>query len=533
MERPYLHEAGFQDYRESMRTLTFEKLKERVRNVEEMMAMIEEREREADGLVGQNVELSTMSPEQIREEYGVEVGPKMSDEEMEGRRLKAEATLEDRPELAMVLPGEADEEAEPQTQEIAIIERVASTHPGYDFYVARRQAESRVFRPETAIVARTRGKIYLAIYEGEDHDTYEAVDEGRFLEETIGPDTLTGGFSQEMDTMDGLGVLAVDPGQDVIGSGGEGAVSPIMYRRKEKMFPEAGVRKESHDYFMPQEMEQLDMVSALGNLMDQADEGSGKQYFVRPLGVAEIEDKPNMLFEMAESEGGVAKNLAEVLDSPERDLSGEQRLTIMLQLFRAQKFLSDRGILHNDIKPGNILLSEDGIKLCDYGMMSFRKGVVNPDHRRQVNKFPEDMNVKRYKKNEFCLTGTPPYVHPKVGVGGERFNHENFDTYGSAVTACSLLTNQEARDWIEGDTIMNFLSNFEGFKRNLGRAVDAALDSDKFKGCDREKLRRLVELIKRSLGPADEDGSFPAPEEFIAALEDLGVSETMPAERSQ
>ena len=46
----------------------------------------------------------------------------------------------------------------------------------------------------------------------------------------------------------------------------------------------------------------------------------------------------------------------------------ERCLRIFLQVCRAVKVLHDKGLVHRDIKPDNILLTNDGsYKLCDFG----------------------------------------------------------------------------------------------------------------------------------------------------------------------
>jgi hypothetical protein len=498
-ERPYLREAGFQEYKESVRSISFEELRERVSNAEEMMAMIEERERQADGLVGR--------------EFEIPAGP--------GTRFVIGA--EGRPEQET---READE-AEPQKAEVAILERLPAAHSGYDFYIARRQRKGHVFRPETVIVAKTRDKVYLATYAGEEAGTFEAIDENRFLKEMVNPKSFAGQPGRSLATLDRLAELGLSNPGGSIGGGGEGEIYPIMYRRQEEMLPKAGVRKESrHEVPWTEEAE---AVTALGDLLSKHADQPGAEYFVQPIGEADVDGKRNTLYEMAETKEGVANNLAEEIESSAHELSADQRLTIVRQLFQALKFLNDRGFRHNDIKPRNILLTRHGIKVCDYGLMTFRQEDVKEECRQQTTRLPREINTEVYERIGFMI-GTIPYVSPEVGAEDDRFRYENTDTFGAAVTAYSVLSGEDPREAIPGGNAMiGFMGGFENFKEALFQKLDGALAGQDFQGLDQGRLRDLAELIKAGVSGTRET-PFPSPDAYIEALRDLGVSETLDIE---
>lgn len=54
---------------------------------------------------------------------------------------------------------------------------------------------------------------------------------------------------------------------------------------------------------------------------------------------------------------------------------------MIYQILRAIQFMHESGVMHRDIKPGNILMDRQGnIKIADYGLGKFLHGKVNEDY---------------------------------------------------------------------------------------------------------------------------------------------------------
>ncbi len=132
----------------------------------------------------------------------------------------------------------------------------------------------------------------------------------------------------------------------------------------------------------------------------------------------------------------------------DRDLDSEASARVLIQAMRALRAAHRRAIVHRDVKPDNILLSEEGrAKLMDFGIArSLGHMSVLPetplDEPLLLTEGPttqaQTLALRLTASGDFL--GSPAYAPPEVLKGGE--GTPASDRYSFAATAFELLTGQ-------------------------------------------------------------------------------------------
>ena len=132
----------------------------------------------------------------------------------------------------------------------------------------------------------------------------------------------------------------------------------------------------------------------------------------------------------------------------EKDLGQETATRVLIQAMRALRAAHRRAIVHRDVKPDNILLSEEGrAKLMDFGIArSLGHMSLNPEIPMDAPMLDEGVPSGYAQTLALRLTvtgdflGSPAYAPPEVLRGGE--GTPASDRYSFAATAFELLTGQ-------------------------------------------------------------------------------------------
>jgi serine/threonine-protein kinase len=106
-----------------------------------------------------------------------------------------------------------------------------------------------------------------------------------------------------------------------------------------------------------------------------------------------------------------------------------EALRILRDVARALAHAHRQGLVHRDIKPGNILLNQEGDALVsDFGVAKALAAAARPGSA-------EDVEVT----DSALVLGTPAYMAPEQAAGGSEVNHRA-DLYSFGVVAYELLT---------------------------------------------------------------------------------------------
>lgn len=143
-------------------------------------------------------------------------------------------------------------------------------------------------------------------------------------------------------------------------------------------------------------------------------------------------------------------NLHELLKKYSQPLPPERALKLLLQLLEGLQSIHDSGILHRDIKPDNLLVTDrQTIKISDFSV------ALLPEEREQDNGIAE-------------AVGTLDYAAPELLTSGS--GNESSDCYSAAVTCFELITRALP---FSGESLTEQLNRkLTGVRTQLDRFVD-------------------------------------------------------------
>ena len=199
--------------------------------------------------------------------------------------------------------------------------------------------------------------------------------------------------------------------------------------------------------------------------------------------VGEDQGHPYIAMELVEGQ-----TLAEALKA-NQPMSTKDIVEIAIQLTRALDYAHKKGIVHRDVKPGNIMRLNDAntIKVADFGICRI-DGTEGDATRTQIGN----------------VLGTPHYMSPEQVVG-EKVDSRS-DLFSAGVVLYQLLTGHLP---FEGDTLISV-----AYK--ITKTDPPSLD--KVRGDLPLSLRRIVERALKK----QPDKRFQSGEEFAKAL--IGVA---------
>ncbi|CAH0381995.1 unnamed protein product [Bemisia tabaci] len=165
------------------------------------------------------------------------------------------------------------------------------------------------------------------------------------------------------------------------------------------------------------------------------------------------EEKQKMYLIMEFCIGG----LQDMLDnSPGKKLPDWQAHGYFTQLVDGLEYLHSKGIVHKDIKPGNLLLTSGQVlKISDFGVAE-----------------PLDL----YSEDDTCRTsqGSPAFQPPEIANGWEKFPGFKVDIWSSGVTLYNLTTGKYP---FEGDNVYRLFESIGQCNFQIPDSVSPTLKS--------------------------------------------------------
>ncbi|MBL0147860.1 MAG: protein kinase [Ideonella sp.] len=208
--------------------------------------------------------------------------------------------------------------------------------------------------------------------------------------------------------------------------------------------------------------------------------------------VGEIDGRPYMAMELLTGES-LADELEEKKTLPVREV-----VTVGIELARALDFAHAKGIVHRDIKPGNILRLRDSrtIKVTDFG-------IAHIDN-------PSDDSTDRTRVGD--ILGTPQYMSPEQ-ARGDRIDGRS-DLFSAGIVLYQMLTGQRP---FRGDNLVAVATKIanedpppidkqrQGVPASLRRVVDRCLAKQPEKRF--QTGAELTEALIKVLAEIDEASS--------------------------
>ncbi|MCC6545976.1 protein kinase [Candidatus Sumerlaeota bacterium] len=207
-------------------------------------------------------------------------------------------------------------------------------------------------------------------------------------------------------------------------------------------------------------------------------------------------------------------------------ISVEDATGYVLQAARGLKYAHDRGVIHRDIKPDNLMLNEHGIvKIADMGLAKIR-GQVERSHGLDTEAIEE---LKNQAYSELTMAnvamGTPAYMAPEQGRDASTVDHRA-DQYSLGCTLYYLIAGKAP---FSGKTTFEVISKhlsepvipIETIVKNVPRELSFIIEKMLSKNPAERypSLREAIEALEAYLGISSAQGAYTPREHHVAILE--------------
>lgn len=179
-------------------------------------------------------------------------------------------------------------------------------------------------------------------------------------------------------------------------------------------------------------------------------------------------------FSMEFVEGRTAEDIIE----REGPMEPSYAIEIVIQVAKVINFLKDHGVVHCDIKPGNIIIAKDDIaKLGDFGFAR--------------------LGLELGKGTDETVLGTPEYISPEQAMGRRDLDYRS-DIYSLGVSLFHMVTGKPPFDGPSGIILSKHIRadipDPKEFNKNISRELSMAIKKMMAKTPE-ERYQSVEELI--------------------------------------
>ncbi|MAX36481.1 MAG: hypothetical protein CME33_07940 [Gimesia sp.] len=238
--------------------------------------------------------------------------------------------------------------------------------------------------------------------------------------------------------------------------------------------------------------------------------------FQREVRVAATLDHPNVVRSFdADQANGVhflvmeyvrGANLSQVIKE-KGPLSLEQAVSCILQAARGLRYAHKRGIIHRDIKPGNLMMDEGGtIKVLDLGLANVDESVRDYSAALAGNNDLQNEN-RTELTNPGMMLGTISYMAPEQSLDASRADSRS-DIYSLGCTFYFLLIGEAP---YRGDSI------FKVFLQHQNQEISSIREQ-------RQDVPQMIEDICFKMLAKNPDDRYQTMGELITAIEECEIA---------
>ncbi|MBI4704742.1 MAG: serine/threonine protein kinase [Deltaproteobacteria bacterium] len=162
-----------------------------------------------------------------------------------------------------------------------------------------------------------------------------------------------------------------------------------------------------------------------------------------------MDEQGRYYFVMKYVEGETLESIIDKLDQGDPEYqarySFERRVEIFTGLLHALQLAHDRGIVHRDVKPANVMVGRYGeVVLMDWGIAKTLGAAEGPTEAEAV---PAARAGRMSTTQVGTLVGTPAYMAPEQAAGANALVDRRSDLYSACVLLHELMT---LRHYLEG-----------------------------------------------------------------------------------